>query len=81
MSFVGGTPVLEDSTINSLVSICVSLNFINHWFKLLAGNFLWRCYAHPDKMNNISRKCLLTKRVLGTSVEGGKMRMKKQIEK
>ena len=40
--FGGGRSLLEDSTIDSIVSLCVSLNFIYTLLKALANNFAWR---------------------------------------
>ena len=30
--------------------LCVSINFIDAWLKILADNFAWRCCAYQDKM-------------------------------
>ena len=41
------------STINYLIYIYVSINFIDTWFNALSNNFVWHCYAYQEKMKNI----------------------------
>ena len=41
--FVSGRPLLEDSTINHIISFHVSINCIDTWLNALAKIFVWRC--------------------------------------
>ena len=49
-NFGVGKPQTESSTINTLVYLCVSMNFIYNWISTLSNSFAWRCRAYRDKM-------------------------------
>ena len=51
--FGGGRPQPKYSTINHLVYLCVSINFIEIWINDLSNNFTWHCYAYQDKMKEV----------------------------
>ena len=45
-NFGGGRPMPDDSTSVSLVSLCVSINFIETWINVLSKTFECRCCAY-----------------------------------
>ena len=51
-----GRPLTLDSTTDSLVSLCVSIKFIENWINVLANNFAWRCYAYHDNPKEIFKQ-------------------------
>ena len=48
-NFGGGRPLPEYSIINPLVSICVSINFMDTWINALAKKIEWHCWAYQEK--------------------------------
>ena len=46
--FGGGIPLPDDSTIKNLVSLCVSINFIDTWPNVLSNIFTCSCCAYQD---------------------------------
>ena len=47
--FHGGRPLLENSSVNPRVSLCVRINCIETWINTLEKNIAWRCLAHQGK--------------------------------
>ena len=50
INFGIGIALSYDCTIDSLVSICVSLKFIDTWLKYLSTNFVGSCCIYQYKM-------------------------------
>ena len=51
--FGSGRPLPEYSKINPLISLCVSINFIDTRLNALAKNFARRCCAYQEKAKEI----------------------------
>ena len=47
-------PLPEDSTINHIISLCVSINVIYTWLVALANKFTCRCCAYQEKTKELS---------------------------
>ena len=46
IEFHGGWPIPEDKILNSLISLCVAINFICTWINILDKNIAWSCLSY-----------------------------------
>ena len=60
----GRIPIPEDSTINNIVTLCVSINFIDTWLNILAETILWRCCEYQDKIKELFKQNPTEKKLL-----------------
>ena len=56
MSFGSGRPLSDSSTIYFLLSLSVSIKFIDTLLKSLVYNFAWRFCAYKDKMKQLKNQ-------------------------
>ena len=55
-NFVGGRPIPDYSTLISLVSLCVSIKFIDTWLNALAKTLAWRCCDYQENMKETIKR-------------------------
>ena len=54
--FHGGRLLSEYSSVNPIIYICVTINFIETWINTLDKNITWRFLAYQDNTKEIIKK-------------------------
>ena len=61
MSFFGGRPLPDGSTIDYFIYLIVGISFVDTWLKLLVSHFSWNCFAYQDNMKELFKNIPTTK--------------------
>ena len=57
--FHGGQPLQEDSNVNPIISLCVTINFIDTWMNKLDKNIACICFSYQYKTKGIFQNILI----------------------